>query len=107
MLHHLEEQADPEWPAKSRILASALSVDLKRELVRLEGDQPPWPMKAVYDVVYLPQISALADSLEGRGIPDVMLLRQRLWEELATTQIHIVLEFLHAVVVALSEKNSA
>jgi hypothetical protein len=104
MLRDLEQQPDAEWPVKSRMLASALSVDLKRELARRElRSHPPWPMKAVYDTVYLPQILALAESLEGRGIADVALLRGSLWEELATTQIHIVLELLQGLIVLLLE----
>src|SRR4051812_9020510 len=105
MLHHREHQSDSEWHAKARILASALSVDLKRELFRIEQlrNQPPWPRKAVYDAVYLPRTSELADSVEHRGIADVNLLREPLWEEFGATQIRIVFEFLEDVVVVLSK----
>jgi hypothetical protein len=47
---------------KAMIYASIGTLQNRIEL----RSHPPWPMKAVYDTVYLPHILALAESLEGR-----------------------------------------
>jgi len=86
-------------------VANALAGDLERELVQLElGNRFGAQLKRVYDTVYLPIATSLADGLNALDIADSEMLRQPLTVnlELAATQLRFVLEFLYGAVLVLS-----
>ena len=93
---------DPE-KIQLRTLMTALAQDLERELIHVElGHRPGWQMKAVYDAVYLPIAGRAADGLQAFCL-NASILRLPLCDELAATQLRIILEVLHHFAWWLSE----
>ena len=98
----LQRRDNPE-KIQLQMLVSVLAQDLERELVHVElGHRPGWQMKSVYDAVYLPIATRAADGLT-RFRFDASILRLPLWDELAATQLRIVLEALHHFTWCLAE----
>ena len=104
MWRQSEQRPDPEQIRKLRTIAEALLRYLERELVHSDcRRRPAAQMKDLYDAVYLPTAVALADGLRSLELDNLSILRQPLCEELASTQLRIVLELLYNVVTVLSE----
>ena len=89
---------EPENVADLCAMASALAQFLKREVVRLDGPAAAARTKLVYDAVYLPLLILLSH-YAGRYVEskDWQLLWQPLQEDLADTQLRIVIEILNCL----------
>jgi hypothetical protein len=80
--------------AKLMAFVAELLQSLEWELLHLEfGRRPARQMKEVYDAVYLPIAKALADGITTSAA-EAAILHFPLWEDLASTQVRIVLEIL-------------
>ena len=98
----LQRRDDPE-EIQLRTLMTVLAQDLERELVHVElGHRPGWQMKSVYEAVYFPIAVRVADGLKAFRF-DASILRLPLSDELAATQLRIILEVLHHFTWWLSE----
>jgi hypothetical protein len=88
---------------------NSLSRHLERELLQIElGNLPVGRLKDIYDTLYLPAGSALADGLDlFTSTADWDLLRQPFCQELATTQLRLVLELLYGVAWMFRETNAS
>jgi hypothetical protein len=86
---------EPENVADVCAMALALAQFLNRELVRLDGPAAAARTKLVYDAMYLPLLILLSD-YAARYVEseDWQLLCQALQEDLADTQLCIVIEIL-------------
>jgi len=103
VLPSFHQPPSPDYTLIVRTRIQALAQDLERELVHVDlGHRPSWQMKAVYDAVYLPVASKVADGLEAFCF-DLSILRLPLSEDLAATQLRIILEVLYHFGWLLSE----
>lgn len=99
-------QSDTENVAQLSALARWLGQSLGRELIQVERGGRPEKIKELYDAVYLPRLAALGRQAKRYIVSDDWhILCQPLHADLADTQIHIVVEMLDLIVMALNLPN--